>query len=187
MKAIRINEIGGPEVMLLEEIETPTPQEGEVLIKVAAAGVTQVDLAQRQGTYLTRTRTPMTLGLEVAGTVVALGPGVSTPAEGTRVVSYVEGGYAEYAIARATMVIPIPSNLDFVHAATFPVQGIMAYQLLRESARLQAGESVLVYAAAGGDGTLAFRLAKLLGAGTAMLAAGTKNKLDLVRRLGTDV
>src|SRR6266496_6810725 len=77
MKAIRINEIGGPEVMQLEEVETPTPQEGEVLIKVAAAGVTQADLAQRQGTYLTRTRTPMILGMEVAGTVVALGPGVS--------------------------------------------------------------------------------------------------------------
>src|SRR5439155_11744902 len=80
MKAIRINEIGGPEVMQLEEVETPTPQEDEVLIKVAAAGVTQVDLAQRQGTYLTRTLTPMILGMEVAGTVVALGPGVSTPA-----------------------------------------------------------------------------------------------------------
>ncbi len=170
MKAIRINEIGGPEVMQLEEIETPTPQEGEVLIKVAAAGVTQVDLAQRQGTYLTRTRTPMILGMEVAGTVVALGPGVSTPAEGTRVVSFVEGGYAEYASARATMVIPIPPNLDFVHAATFPVR-----------------ESVLVYAAAGGVGTLAVQLARLMGAGTVISTASSQNKLDLVRRLGADV
>src|SRR5438270_8123664 len=106
MKAIRINEIGGPEVMQLGEVEMPTPQEGEVLIQVAAAGVTQADLAQRKGTYLTRTRTPMTLGLEVAGTVVARGPEVSTPVEGTRVVSCVEGGYAEYAIARAATVIP---------------------------------------------------------------------------------
>jgi len=187
MKAIRINEIGGPEVMQLEEVETPTPQEDEVLIKVAAAGVTQVDLAQRQGTYLTRTRTPMTLGMEVAGTVVALGPGVSTPAEGTRVVSFVEGGYAEYATAKATTVIPIPPNLDFVHAATFPVQGIMAYQLLRELARLQAGESVLVYSAAGGVGTLAVQLARLMGAGTVISTASSQNKLDLVRRLGADV
>ncbi|TMD59012.1 MAG: NADPH:quinone oxidoreductase family protein [Chloroflexi bacterium] len=187
MKAIRINEIGGPEVMQLEEVETPTPQEGEVLIKVAAAGVTQADLAQRHGTYLTRTRTPMTLGMEVAGTVVALGPGGSSPEEGTRVVSCVEGGYAEYAIAKAPLVIPIPANLDFVHAATFPVQGIMAYQLLRELARLQAGESVLVYAAAGGVGTLALQLAKLMGAGAVICTAGTQNKLDLVRRLGADV
>src|SRR5579859_6738687 len=148
-----------------------TPQEGEVLIKVAAAGVTQADLAQRQGTYLTRTRTPMTLGMEVAGTVVALGPGVSTPEEGTRVVSFVEGGYAEYASAKATMVIPIPPHLDFVHAATFPVQGIMAYQVLREVARLQARESVLVYAAAGAVGTLVIQLAKLMGAGTVISTA----------------
>src|SRR5436305_15050268 len=90
MKAIRINEIGGPEVMQLEEVETPTPQEDEVLIKVAAAGVTQADLAQRQGTFLTRTRTPMTLGMEVVGTVVALGPGVITAGEGTAMVSIVE-------------------------------------------------------------------------------------------------
>ena len=187
MKAIRINEIGGPEVMLLEEIEKPRPQEGEVLIKVAAAGVTQVDLALRQGTYLTRTNTPMILGMEVAGTVVALGPGVSSPAEGTRVVSFVEGGYAEYATARATTVIPIPPNLDFVHAATFPVQGIMAYQLLRELARLQEGESVLVYAASGGVGTLAVQLARLMGAGTVISTAGSQDKLDLVLRLGADV
>src|SRR5437879_11347608 len=129
----------------------------------------------------------MTLGMEVAGTVVALGPGVSTPEEGTRVVSCVEGGYAEYAIAKGTLVIPIPPNLDFVHAATFPVQGIMAYQLLRELARLQAGESVLVDAAAGCVGTVALELAKLMGAGTVICTAGTKDKLDLVPRLGTDV
>jgi NADPH2:quinone reductase len=103
------------------------------------------------------------------------------------VVSFVEGGYAEYATARATTVIPIPPNLDFVHAATFPVQGIMAYQLLRELARLQAGESVLVYAASGGVGTLAMQLARLMGAGTVISTAGSQNKLDLVRRLGADV
>ena len=80
MKAIRIHETGGSEVMHLEEVETPTPKEGEVLIKVAAAGINYADLAQRQGAYLTRTRTPMTMGFEFAGTVVALGPGVSTPA-----------------------------------------------------------------------------------------------------------
>ena len=187
MKAIRIHEIGGPEVMQLEEIETPTPRQDEVLIKVAAAGVTQADLAQRQGTYLTPTRPPMILGMQVAGTVVAHGPEVSTPAVGTRVVSFVQGGYAEYAIARATTVISIPPHLNFVHAATFPVQGIMAYQLLRESARLQVGESVLVYAAAGGVGTLAVQLAKLMGARIVISTAGNQNKLDLLRRLGADV
>src|SRR3989454_1033846 len=91
MKAIRISETGGPEVMHLEEIETPTPKEGEVLVKVAAAGINYADIAQRQGTYLTRTRPPTTLGMEFAGTVAALGPGVSGPAEGTRVVGLGEG------------------------------------------------------------------------------------------------
>src|SRR5207247_8490494 len=129
----------------------------------------------------------MILGMEVAGTVVAVGPGVSTPVEGTRVVSFVEGGYAEYACAKATTVIPIPPNLDFVHAATFPVQGIMAYQLLRELARLQAGESVLVYSAAGGVGTLAVQLARLMGAGTVISTASSQNNTNLVTRLGADV
>jgi len=186
MKAIRINETGGPEVMHLEEIETPVPGEGEVLIKVAAVGVNYADLAQRQGAYLTRTRTPMTLGVEVAGTVAELGPGVRTPAEGSRVVAYVNGGYAEYAVAQATTVIPIPPNLDFIQAAAFPVQGLTAYQLLRESAHIQPGESVLVHAAAGGVGTLAVQLAKLMGAGIVAGTASNSSKLDLIRKLGAD-
>ncbi len=187
MKAIRINETGGPEVMHLEEIETPTPGEGEVLLKVAAAGVNYADLAQRQGAYLTRTRTPMTLGVEVAGTVAALGPGVSIPAEGSRVIAFVDGGYAEYAVAPATTVIPIPPNFDFTQAAAFPVQGLTAYQLLRESARIQPGESVLVHAAAGGVGTLAVQLAKLMGAGIVVGTASNSSKLDLIHRLGADI
>jgi NADPH2:quinone reductase len=186
MKAIRIHETGGPEVMHLEEIETPVPGENEVLIKVAAAGINYADLMRRQGTYLTRTRTPATLGLEVAGTVVALGPGVSSPAPGTRVVSIVDGGYAEYAVANAGMVIPIPEALDFVHAAAFPIQGLTAYQLLRDAARLQPGESVLVQAAAGGVGTLAVQLARLMQAGKVIGTASNASKLDLVRQLGAD-
>jgi NADPH2:quinone reductase len=186
MKAIRINETGGPEVMHLEEIETPVPKEGQALVKVAAAGINFADLAQRQGAYLTRTRTPMIMGVEFAGTVAALGPGVSTPAVGTRVAGVGEGGYAEYAIAQASSLIPIPSNLDFVHAAAFPVQGLTTYQLLHESARLQPGESVLVQAAAGGVGTLAVQLAKLMGAGTVVGTASNPDKLALVRRLGAD-
>ena len=186
MKAIRINETGGPEVMHVEEIETPRPREGEVLVKVAAAGINFADLAQRQGAYLTRTRTPTTLGFEFAGTVEALGSGVTSPAVGTRVVAFGDGGYAEYAIASATSAIPIPPDLDFTHAAAVPVQGITAYQLLRESARLERGENVLVHAAAGGVGTLAVQLAKLMGAGTVIGTASNGSKLELVRHLGAD-
>ncbi len=96
MKAIRIHETGGPEVMHLEEVEQPPPQAGEVLIQVAAAGINYADLSQRKGTYLTRTHVPTTLGFEVAGTVVALGAGVTTPEVGTRVAAIANGGYAEY-------------------------------------------------------------------------------------------
>jgi NADPH2:quinone reductase len=186
MKAVRINETGDPEVMHIEEIETPAPKNGEVLIKVAAAGINYADLAQRQGAYLTRTHTPTTLGFEFAGTVEALGPGVTSPAVGTRVVAFGDGGYAEYALAQAATTIPIPNMLDFTHAAAFPVQGITAYQLLRESAHIQAGESVLVHAAAGGVGTLAIQLARLLGAGTVIGTASNAQKLELIRRLGAD-
>lgn len=186
MKAIRIHETGGPEVMRLEEIETPTPGQGEVLIKIAAAGINYADLAQRQGAYLTRTHTPMTLGFEVAGTVASLGPGVSSLPVGTRVVTFVGGGYAEYAVANAYSLIPIPDSLDFAHAAAFPVQGLTAYQTLHESGRLQVGENVLVHAAAGGVGTLAVQLARLMGAGKVIGTASNETKLDLVHRLGAD-
>ena len=186
MKAIRVHELGDPDVMRLEEIEKPAPREGEVLIQVAAAGINYADLSQRQGTYLTRTHVPMTPGLEVAGTVAELGLGVSTPAVGTRVAAFANGGYAEYATAAASAVLPIPSHLDFSRAAAFPLQGLTAYQLLRESARLEQGESVLVHAAAGGVGTLAVQLARLMGAGKVLGTASSASKLELVSRLGAD-
>ena len=187
MQAIRIYETGDPEVMRLEEVATPTPGQGEVLIKIAAAGINYADLAQRQGAYLTRTRTPMTLGFEAAGTVAALGPGVTLPAVGTRVSAFVNGAYAEYAIASAASLIPIPEWLDFARAAAFPVQGLTAYQILHDSGRLQEGESVLVHAAAGGVGTLAIQIARLLGAAKVIGTASNTQKLDLVRSLGADV
>src|SRR5258708_19079098 len=187
MKAIRINETGGPEVMHLEEIPTPAPKAGQALIKVEAAGINFADLAQRQGAYLTRTRTPMTMGFEVAGTVAAHGPGVSSPPLGTRIIAFSEGGYAEYTVAPVSNVIPIPDTLDFASAAAIPVQGLTAYQLLRESAHIQAGETVLVHAAAGGVGTLAVQLAKLMGASIVLGTASNSAKLDLVRSLGADV
>jgi len=187
MKAIRINETGDADVMRIEEIEKPTPKAGEVLIKIAAAGINYADLSQRQGMYLTRAQTPMTMGFEVAGTVEALGPDVTAPQVGSRVVALTPGGYAEYTTAAANTVIPIPDSLDFNSAAAFPVQGITAYQLLRESTRLQVGECVLIHAAAGGVGTLAIQLAKLMGAKTVIGTASSAKKLELVRELGADV
>jgi NADPH2:quinone reductase len=187
MKAIRIHQTGGPEVLRVENLETPSPGAGEVLIRVAAAGINFADLAQRNGAYMTPTHVPTTLGMEVAGVVSALGAGTSGPVVGTRVAALVAGGYAEFAIASAGAVIPIPDDLDFVRAAGFPLQGLTAYQLLRESGRLQQGERVLVHAAAGGVGTLAVQLAKLMGAGTVIGTASTAEKLALARELGADV
>ncbi len=186
MKAIRIQQTGGPEVLQVEEVPTPDPREGQVRIKVAAAGVNFADIAQRRGAYLTPTKLPAILGAEVAGTIDALGPGVTAPAAGTRVASLVSGGYAEYAIASANAVIPIPDRLDFIHAAALPLQGLTAYQLLRDSARIEPGESVLVHAAAGGVGTLAVQIARLMGAGQVVATAGSAEKLELARRLGAD-
>jgi NADPH2:quinone reductase len=186
MKAIRIHETGEPEVMRLEEVDTPIPAQGEVLVKIAAAGINYADIAQRRGAYLTRTYTPMTLGFEAAGIIIAHGPGVSSPPIGTRVVAFVNGGYAEYASASATNLIPIPDSLDFARAAAFPVQGLTAYQTLRESGRLQPGESVLVHAAAGGVGTLAVQLARLMGASKVIGTASNEQKRELVRSLGAD-
>jgi len=187
MKAIRINQTGDPDVMHLEEIERPVPKHGQVLIKIAAAGINYADLAQRQGHYLTPTRLPMTMGFEAAGMVEQLGPDVTSPAVGTRVAAFVTGAYAEYAVGAAATAVPIPDTLDFNRAAALLVQGVTAYQLLHDSAQLQPGESVLVHAAAGGVGTLAVQLARLLGAGTVIGTASSDKKLDLARRLGANL
>lgn len=188
MKAIRIHENGGPKVLTPEEVPTPTPNAGEVLIKVAAAGINYADLMQRQGVYPVPATLPAILGFEVAGTVAALGDGVTAPSIGTRVVAGLAGGggYAEYAVAPATIVFPLPDNLAFPEATALFVQGLTAYGLLRESGHLQEGESVLVHAAAGGVGSLAVQLAKLMGASIVIGTASTPEKLDLVRQLGAD-
>lgn len=129
----------------------------------------------------------MTMGFEAAGTVEQLGPDVTSPAVGTRVAAFVTGAYAEYAVGVAATAVPIPDELDFNRAAALLVQGVTAYQLLHDSAQLQIGESVLVHAAAGGVGTLAVQLARLLGAGTVIGTASSEDKLDLARRLGANL
>lgn len=190
MRAIVIHEPGGPEVLRLEEVETPEPGAGEVLIRVEAAGVNYADTAVRQGMTFGphRGTFPITPGFEVAGTVAALGEGVEAPAEGTRVAAVLEsGGYAEYAVAPAEMVVEIPEEAD-LHAATAAllVQGITAYGVLHDAAGLQKGESVLVQAAAGGVGSLAVQFAKLAGAGTVVGTAGSPEKREHVLSLGAD-
>jgi NADPH2:quinone reductase len=189
MKAIRFYEHGEPEVLKLEELERPQPGPGEVLIKVEAVGVNYSDVARRRGIYPQPTALPYIPGTEVAGRVIALGAGVVAMEVGAQVVSLARngGGYAEYVTLPAALLMPIPQNLDAVHAAAIPLQGLTAYHLLKTSGRLQPGESVLIHAAAGGVGTLAVQLAKVLGAGLVIATASTQTKLDLAQSLGADI
>ncbi len=194
MKAIRIHGPGGPQDLRLEEVETPVPGEGDVLIKVAVAGVNFADQLALMGpppgmeggphpvTF------PSTPGFEVAGTIAALGRGVTGLAEGQRVAAILPtGGYAEYALARANTLAFIPQGVeDSAAIALLLVQGLTAYGLLHEASRFQAGESVLVEAAAGGVGSLAVQMARLAGAGKVIGLASTPQKLELVKSLGAD-
>lgn len=186
MKAIRYHQTGGPEVLSLDEVPTPEPGPGEVLIRVAAAGVNYADLLQRQGVYPIPGGLPAAPGFEVAGTVVAHGPGVSEPPIGSRVVSGLQGGgYAEYIATPAAVALLIPESLGFAEATALFVQGLTAYGLLTSAGRLQPGETVLVHAAAGGVGSLAVQLAKAREA-VVIGAASAPAKLDLIRSLGAD-
>lgn len=188
MQVVRFYEYGGPEVLKVEDAPVPEPGPGEVLVKVAAAGVNYADTRRRLGAYVEPTPLPWVVGSEIAGTVAKLGPGVAGATEGQRVMALTAGGgYAEYALVAERALLPIPPQLSFVQAAALPLQGLTAYYLLKLSGRLERGESVLVHAAAGGVGTLAVQMAKLLGAGTVIATASTPAKLEFACSLGADV
>lgn len=190
MKAIRVQQPGEPEALRLEEVGTPTPGAGEVLIKVEIAGVNYADTGVRRGMAFGphRATFPITPGFEVAGTVVDLGEGVEGLAEGARVAAVLDdGGYAEYAVAPAGMVFEVAEGVGLGDAAAaLLVQGITAHGILHDVARVQAGESVLVQAAAGGVGSLVVQLARLAGAGTVVGTAGSAEKRELALSLGAD-
>ena len=183
MKAIRVHELGGAENLMLEEIEKPTPKADEVLIKTAAAGINYADTMMRAGNYLTKPDLPFTLGYEAAGTIEKLGENVTNLKVGQRVLATTSsGGYAEYATAKAALTMPIPDELGYGEATALLVQGLTALGLLNEA---QAGETILVHAAAGGVGTLLVQLAKHKGL-TVIGTASSEQKLQLVAELGAD-
>jgi NADPH:quinone reductase len=188
MKAIQLQEYGGPEVLNIVDIEKPTPKGNEVLIDIKAIGVNFADTARREGQYVIPTPLPFIPGAEIAGVVVEVGENVTKVKPGTRVVTLIESnGYAEYAVADERSLIPLPEQLDFRNAAALPLQGLSAYHIIKTMGRLQKGESVLVHAAAGGVGTLAVQLAKLFGAGKVIATASSAEKLELAREMGADV
>jgi NADPH2:quinone reductase len=185
MKAAQVTSYGGRETLEIDERERPDPGAGEVRIEVRAAGVNFADIMQRRGHYHGGPKPPYVPGLEVAGVIDAVGEGVGND-PGERVVAMVDGGgYAEYAIADAAGLLPIPEGLSFEEAAGFPVQFLTAHNCLHEWGGLEAGESVLIHAAAGGVGTAAVQIAREAGAeifGT----ASTAEKLDRAAELGCD-
>jgi len=184
MNAIRIHETGGPEALQLEVLPDPAPGAGELLIDVEAIGVNFIDVYQREGLY--PLQRPFTPGAEAAGTVSALGPGVTNFAVGDRVVSEtVRGAYAERAVVAAQRAIKIPSGVTTKQAAAVCLQGMTAQYLSTSTFRLEPGHRALVHAAAGGVGLLLCQMAKKRGAfiiGT----ASTDEKRRLALEAGAD-
>ncbi|MGO7335668.1 quinone oxidoreductase family protein [Rhizobium leguminosarum] len=188
MKAIRFHNTGGPEVLVYEDVPDPTPKAGEVLIRVEAAGMNYADVMRRRGDdYPDASPPPFILGVEVAGTVAALGEGVTSPAIGTPVLATPgAGGYAQYICVPAAMVIPLPEGFDTVNAAALVAHGMTASIALRKSGRLVEGETVLIEGAAGGLGSFFVQLAKLYGAGKVIAAASTPEKRAMAEKFGAD-
>jgi NADPH:quinone reductase len=177
MRAVQIEEFGGPEVLRVVDVPEPEPGEGEVLIEVSRAGMNFADTHQRENSYLARYETPLILGGEVAGT---------TP-DGRRVVALVpSGGYAQHAVAHEAGVFEIPDGLDEGAALALLIQGLTAWHLFRTSAKLASGESAVVISGAGGVGSLALQLAKPFGAGRVIATASSEEKRELCLSLGAD-
>ena len=177
MRAVQIDEFGGPEVLQVVDVPKPEPGDGQVLIEVSRAGMNFADTHQRENSYLARYEVPLILGGEVAGTTE----------DGRRVVALLpSGGYAEYVAAPEATVYPIPDGLDDGAALALLIQGLTAWHLLRTCGRVAPGESVVVISGAGGVGSLAVQLAKPFGAGRVIATASSEEKRALTLELGAD-
>ncbi|HET6212999.1 MAG TPA: quinone oxidoreductase [Micromonosporaceae bacterium] len=182
MKAIQVRQYGGPEALTEAEVPTPAPGPGEVLVSLAAIGVNFIEVYQRTGRY--PAELPLVPGGEGAGTVAAIGDGVSGVAVGDRVASVdLAGSYAEYALAPADRVVPLPDSLSPELAAAALLQGMTAHYLLLDTYPVQEGDTVLVHAAAGGMGLLLTQLATKLGA-RVIATVSTVEKERLAKQAG---
>jgi NADPH:quinone reductase len=176
VKAIRIEEFGGPEVLRYVEVDDPQPGEGEVLVEVARSGINFADTHATRNDYLAEQSLPMIPGAEVSGRT----------ADGRRVAALLSGGgYAEKVAVHEAALIPIPDGVDDDQAAGLLLQGLTAMALVQRCARIEAGEAIAIEAAAGGTGTFAVQLAKRAGAKVIGLAS-SEEKRALVERLGAD-
>lgn len=184
MKAIRVHQTGGPEAMLLEDIPTPVPSEGQALVRLQAIGVNFIDTYKRSGLY--SVPTPFTVGEEGAGVVEAVGSGVEGIRPGEVVVySNVQGSYAEYAVVPADKLVKVPMGLNPKIAVAGMLQGMTAHYLAHSTYPLKAGETCLIHAGAGGVGLLLIQMAKMIGA-TVITTASTEEKRALAKEAGAD-
>jgi len=186
MTVIGISKPGGPEVLLPETRAVPTPGNGELLVKVAAAGVNRPDVAQRSGSYPPPPGASDLPGLEIAGEVVAVGPGATRHKVGDKVMSLVAGGgYAEYCIAPDAQAIAVPDALSIVEAGATPETLMTVWHNVFERGGLQAGETMLIHGGSSGIGTMAIQLAKAFGA-KVIVTVGSQDKADACLKLGAD-
>jgi NADPH2:quinone reductase len=184
MQAIRVSATGGPDALRLEDIPTPDPGPGQVRIKVETVGVNFVEIYQRKGQY--KLPLPFTPGGEAAGTVDALGPDVTDIHIGERVATVdARGSYAQYALVQADHAVPLPDGVSAEIAAAVMTQGVTAHFLTHSVFRLEAGQTALVHAAAGGVGQLLVQIAKKRGA-RVIGTAGSVEKAQIARDLGAD-
>jgi len=186
MKAIRIHEFGGPEVMKYEDVPMPQPGPGEIRIKIIAAGVNPMDWKVRRG-LVGSLPLPMIMGLDVAGTVDMLGQGEVTFQPGDEVFAKVpigKGGYAEYTVARSTETARKPKSVGFIESAAIPTAGLAAWQSIFDLAGLEKGQSVLIHGAAGGVGTFAVQFAKWKGA--YVIGTASEKNAEFLKNIGAD-
>ena len=189
MRGLRFHRHGGPEVLVWDEVPVPVPGPGQVLVRSRGFAVNWADLMERAGVYPGAPDPPYVMGHDLAGDVVALGSGVETPAVGTRVFGLLPqaGTSAEWLVAAADQVYPVPQALTDAEAAGLGSPFLTADAALVTMGRLQAGETVLVHAAAGGFGSAAVQLCKAYGAATVIATAGSPAKVERVAELGADV
>ena len=188
MKAIRVHEFGGPEVLKYEDAPIPVPAEGEMLVRVHAAGVNPVDAAIRQGRF-GRRQTPFTPGFDVSGVVESIGEGVTKFKVGDAIFACQNlnrgGSYAQYTIVREDEAALKPKNLSHNEAAGVPLVALTAWQALFDKGELKEGQTVLIHAAAGGVGTMAVQLAKWKGA--RVIGTASASNHEFLKELGADV
>jgi NADPH:quinone reductase-like Zn-dependent oxidoreductase len=188
MRAARIHRFGPPNVIVIDDVAQPIPGDGEILVRVAAAGVGPWDALIREGKSKVSPQPPLVLGSDLSGVVEAVGPGVSGLNRGDEVYGVTNpqfcGAYAEYALAKSGMVARKPARLSHVEAASVPVVAVTAWQMLFEYARLQAGETALILGAAGSVGAYAVQLS--VRSGIHVIATAGSGDLDYVRKLGAE-